>query len=60
MDRRFDAIEAKVATKDDLAQLAAMVQHGFEEISRKLDLRDQVARHERDIRAIKQALHLSK
>ncbi len=53
--------------KGDLAQvagqvedLAGMVQRRFDEIELKLDVREQVARHDRDIRAIKQALHLTK
>ena len=60
MDRRFDTIEANMATKDDLAQLAGMVQRRFDDVERKLDVRVRVEKNERDIRVIKQALHLTK
>ncbi len=60
----FDAQLKNLATKDDLKteieQLAGMVERRFDEVERKLDVRDQVARHDRDIRTIKQALHLTK
>ncbi len=60
MDRRFEAIVANMATKDDLAQLAGMVQRRFDDVERKLDVRVRVEKNERDIRVITQALHLTK
>ena len=46
--------QTEALTKQNEA-LAAMVQRGFDEVYRRLDVREQVARHDRDIRAIKQA-----
>ena len=60
----FDAQLKKLATKQDLktevAQLAGMVQRRFDDVERKLDVRVRVENNERDIRVIKQALHLTK
>ena len=73
VDHRFETIEGKMATKDDVAklatkqdlkaeinQLAGMVQRRFDDVERKLDVRVRVENNERDIRVIKQALHLTK
>ncbi len=60
----FDAQLKKLATKEDLkseiAQLAGMVQRRFDDVERKLGVRVRVEKNERDIRVIKQALHLTK
>ncbi len=60
----FDAQLKKLATKKDLkaeiAQLAGMVQRRFDDVEQKLDVRVRVENNERDIRVIKQALHLTK
>jgi len=60
----FDAQLKKLATKQDLKaeidQLAGMVQRRFDDVERKLDVRVRVEKNERDIRVIKQALHLTK
>ena len=60
----FDAQLKKLATKEDLkseiAQLAGMVQRRFDDVEQKLDVRVRVEKNERDIRVIKQALHLPK
>jgi predicted nucleotidyltransferase len=55
----FDEQVAKLATKEDVENLARMVQHGFADVTERLDIREQVEAHERDIEEIKRALRLA-
>ena len=46
------------ATKDDLGELAAMISRGFEEIIRKLDVRERVEKLEKKVGKIMEAINL--
>ena len=58
----FDAQLKKLATKEDLkaeiAQLAGMVQRGFQEMSRKLDVREDVDKLKHQMRQVRQSIGL--
>jgi len=46
------------ATRDDLNELAAMISRGFEEIIRKLDVRERVERLEKKVSKIMEVINL--
>ena len=61
LDKQTNELKADIAqVAGQVDDLAGMVQRRFDEIELKLDVREQVARHDRDIRTIKEALHLTK
>ena len=49
----------KTYTDGKFEDLAGMVQRGFEEVYQRLDVREQLERHEHDIQDIKRALKLT-
>ena len=63
----FDQQIAKLATKEYLDRkideqtesLARMVQEGFADLATRLDVREQVMQHEREIEGIKRVLKLA-
>jgi hypothetical protein len=61
--RDIGGIKEIMATRQDVRdatdELARIVNAGFEEVYRKLDVREQVEQHERDIQDIKRALKLA-
>ena len=71
MDRRFDAqtkelkaytderfMESKAHTSEQIEGLARMVQRGFQEMSRKLDVREDVDKLKRQMRQVRQSIGL--
>jgi AmiR/NasT family two-component response regulator len=63
LSRDISGIKETMATRQDLRdatdELARMVNAGFEEAYRRLDVREQVERHERVLQEIKQTLKLA-
>ena len=59
-DAQLKKLATKQALKTEIDQLAGMVQRRFDDVERKLDVLVRVEKNERDIRTIKQALHLTK
>jgi archaellum component FlaC len=61
--RDIGGIKETMATRQDVRdatdELARMVNTGFEEVHRKLDVREQVEQHSREIQEIKRALKLA-
>jgi len=59
----FDQQIAKLATKEDVQDavddLARITNDGFGELYRRLDVREQVEEHEREIQDIKRALNIA-
>ena len=65
IDGRFDAQTKELKTEiaqvaGQVEDLAGIVQRRFDEVELKLDVRVRVEKVERDVRVIKQALHLTK
>jgi hypothetical protein len=74
LTKEVAGIKEVMATKDDLTalesritesvdrkidDLARMVQDGFADVAERLDVREQLEQHERDIESIKRALKLA-
>ena len=61
--RDISVIKETMATRQDVRdaadELARMVNTGFEEVYSRLDVREQVGQHSRDIQEIKRALKLA-
>ena len=64
LDKKLEGLATKLTEHFDqkideqTEDLAHMVNSGFEEVYRRLDVREQVAQHSRDIEEIKRALKL--
>ncbi len=48
-----------LATSEQVEELARMVSVGFEDVQRRLDVTEQVREHERKLRLIADALHIT-
>jgi predicted nucleic acid-binding Zn-ribbon protein len=61
IEMKHDIVEIKatMATKDDLNDLRTEMNAKFEAVFELLDVREQVAQHERDIQELKRALKLA-
>ena len=47
-----------LASKTDIEELARMVSSGFEDLRKRMDVRDRVIKLEGDMKKIKDALHI--
>jgi hypothetical protein len=59
VEERTASLATKQDVRDAADELARMVNAGFEEVYSRLDVREQVGQHSRDIQEIKRALKLA-
>lgn len=56
MDDRFDSVEKKI--EDEISGLATMVANGFEDIAKRLDVKDRVEKLEKKMTKVETVLNV--
>jgi hypothetical protein len=59
LDEQFSKLAMKQDVRDAIDELARITNVGFDEVYRRLDVREQVEKHEHDIQELKRALNLA-